>query len=97
MKSIIKSIASFSVNLGLKILPNGTLSAIIAAFLTDAMQKAVKDKEKCAKVSDACAASGEAFSYTANAIKDCTITEEEVDGIADRVRVAVEKIEEAAR
>lgn len=97
MKSLIKSIAASTGKLILKMLPNGTLSAIIASLVTDAMQKSVKDKEKCAKVCDACSATGDAFTYAANAVRDCAITEEEVDGIADRVRIAVEKIEEAAK
>ena len=97
MKDIIKSIAAFGGKIALKMLPNGTLSAIIASLVTEVMQKAVRNKEKCAKVCDACSATGDAFTYAANAVRDCAITEEEVDGIADHVRIAVEKIEEAAR
>lgn len=88
MKSIIK--------FALKFVPANTIAAIIAEYVTAALQK-IKDKDRMAKVGEAVSATGGAVKIVGEAIHDCEITEQEVNEVGDAVKLAVEKIVEAAR
>lgn len=85
-----------AVKLVLKFVPANTIAAIIADYVTKALQK-ISDKEKLAKISDAVGATGNAVRITAEAVHDCEITEAEVDQVSDAIQVAVVKIIEAAK
>lgn len=93
MKTLVKG----SAKIALKLIPNGVLAAIIAELLTDAMQKGVKNKERCAKVCDACSESGKAFTTFADAARDCQFDEDEINNCAGAAKSAVQKIVEAAK
>lgn len=92
-----KSIIKGGAKLALKLVPNGVLASLIAELLTDAMKKGVKNKEKCAKVCDACSESGKALTTFSDAARDCEFTEDEIENCTAATKSAVEKIIEAAK
>lgn len=94
---MIKSIVKGGAKIALKLVPNGVLAAIVAELLTEAMQKGVKNKEKCAKVCDACSESGKTLTTFADAARDCQFDEDEINNCAAATKSAVEKIIEAAK
>lgn len=80
----------------LAILPVNTLAALIAEYVTKALQR-IKDKERMAKVSEAVGATSDAVKVVAESIHDCEISEAEVNEVSDKIEVAVQKIIEAAK
>lgn len=73
-----------------------SLDQIISDLATAALQK-VKDKPRFATVDDAVAASLKAGQVTAEAIKDCVFTPEEVNLVADAYLDAALKIAKAVK
>lgn len=80
----------------LAVLPANTLAALIAEYVTKALQR-IKDKERMASISIAVTATSSAVGVVAESIRDCEITEEEVDRVSDKIEVAVQKIIEASK
>lgn len=80
----------------LRLVPANTIAALIAEYVTKALQK-IRDKERALKVGAAVSAAGDAVRITADAVMDCEITEDEVDRVGDAIRIAVSKIIEAAK
>lgn len=80
----------------LAVLPANTLAALIAEYVTKALQK-IKDKERMASISLAVTATSEAVGVVAESVHDCEITEEEVDRVSDKIEAAVAAIIAAAK
>lgn len=96
MKNMMTSIGKGIVKTVLTVLPANTLAALVAEYVTKALQK-IKDRARMAKVSEAVSATGDAVKTTAEAVHDCKISEEEVNLVSDKIEVAVQKIIEAAK
>lgn len=80
----------------LTVLPANTISALIAEYVTKAMQK-IKDKDHMAKVSTAVSATMLAGKTISDSAEDCKFTEDEVNLISGNIQIAVQKIVEAAK
>jgi len=80
----------------LKLIPASTIAALIAEYVTKALQK-IENKERAALVSKAVSECGAAVTVCGKAVEDCTITEEEVDKVSDAIKTAVNAIIEAAK
>ena len=87
-KTIIKTI--------LAVIPENTLAALIAEYVTKAMQK-IKDKDHMAKVSAAVSATMLAGKTISDSAEDCEFTEDEVNLVSNNIQIAVQKIVEAAK
>lgn len=78
------------------LLPASTIAAVIANLITKALAN-IKDKEKAGKIAEASACVADAAKITAEAVKDCEVTEDEVNQVTDAVTKAVIAIKEAAK
>ena len=79
-----------------KFLPASTIAALVAEYVTKALQK-IDNKEKAALISKAVAECGNAVTVCGKAVEDCTITEDEANSVADAVETAVTSIINAAK
>lgn len=80
----------------LKLIPTETIAALIAEYITKALSK-IDNKEKAQAISIAVAACSNAVNICAEAVKDCEVTEGEVNQITDGVKTAITAIVEAAK
>lgn len=79
-----------------KLLPASTIAALVAEYVTKALQK-IDNKDRAAKISVAVTACGKAVETTGKAVEDCKITEEEVNAVSGDITAAVTAIINAAK
>lgn len=79
-----------------KLLPASTIAALVAEYLTKALRN-IKNRDRAAKISAAVSATADAVKVVGDAVKDCEVTEAEVNNATVAIESAVMSIIEAAK